>query len=805
MALLGNLVYRITADSQGFEKGIDSAKTKSEKFHGILGKATKILAGVGGALALVGGAAIKSASEFEQYTASFETMLGNADKAKKLLAEIQKFSAATPFQLSDLTQGAQTLLAFNIQAKDLMPTLKMLGDVSLGNKEKFSSLTLAFAQMSSTGRLMGQDLLQMINAGFNPLAVMAEKSGKSIGELKKQMEKGAISSADVTEAFKIATSEGGKFFNAMEKQSQTFAGRLSTLKDNVMLLAKDLGEMLLPIAGDLLETLMKLVKSITGNKELMEILSKSIKQVGDALIKILPVIMDLINAVLPLTEVLLEFNAELLDELMPVIKEFVSLFSTIMSAVIPVIKTFLDFIKVALEPLLIMLGAYFGAISDIVSIFVPLEEKTAKHINQLQKEVSTVNSLVNKYDDLKNKTILNEKEKEELRKTEEELIKVLPKSAIEFDNQGRIVSLNTDIIKKNQAEKIKLARNEQYEVTKNLKLQRRELDKNIAKRKYNIDELKKNRGETRALHEKELQQWEEEREAINRRYNQEIDKLNELDDELYNLQTGRKNYVDDYQTQSDTINAINDSQSKNFSENGNKIIEVVNKIREAQLYSIKHIKETDIASMEARAQAYEQWTSLVTSQMGDMFSALGEQLVVGGDLWLAFGKAGVTAVAAILDALGNEALAQAAVETAKAIAALAGIYTAALAPGHFAAAAAWGTAGAAAKIGAGIVRALASQIKLASGGFVLPNRGGTPVIMAEGGVGEFAVPDRANIWAAIADRISKNMNRPNNITNNNYNGVQGGVPLLVDGDQLTAHIQKKIDNRAILSSRRKPI
>ena len=120
-------------------------------------------------------------------------------------------------------------MSFGMSAEEAQKRMKQLGDISQGDAEKFKSLTLAFAQMSSTGKLTGQDLMQMINAGFNPLEEISRKTGKSIGELKDEMSKGAISADMVAEAFASATSEGGRFYGSMEAQSKTFSGQM--LKD----------------------------------------------------------------------------------------------------------------------------------------------------------------------------------------------------------------------------------------------------------------------------------------------------------------------------------------------------------------------------------------------------------------------------------------------------------------------------------------------------------------------------------------------------------------------------------------------
>lgn len=169
-------------------------------------------------------------SEMQSLEVSFTTLLGSADKAKELFSELKDFAVSTPMQMQDLAKGAQTLLSFGYEADKVMPILRAIGDISLGNSEKFNSLTLAFAQASSTGKLMGQDFLQMINAGFNPLSIIAEKTGKSIAELKEEMSAGAISSEMLSDAFLSATAEGGKYHGMLKSLSGTLQGSISNLQ-----------------------------------------------------------------------------------------------------------------------------------------------------------------------------------------------------------------------------------------------------------------------------------------------------------------------------------------------------------------------------------------------------------------------------------------------------------------------------------------------------------------------------------------------------------------------------------------------
>lgn len=209
---------------------------------------TAAITAVGGAITALGGIGLNYNKQMETYTSNFKVMLGDMESATRKVEELKEFAAKTPFEMSDLASATQTLLAFGIESEKTSDIMKMLGDVSLGNSEKFQSLALVFGQVSSQGKLMGQDLLQMINAGFNPLQVISERTGESVESLKEKMSKGQIGIEEVTQAFQWATEEGGKFFNGMDEGSKTLEGRISTLKDNAVAL---LGEVFLPISETL--------------------------------------------------------------------------------------------------------------------------------------------------------------------------------------------------------------------------------------------------------------------------------------------------------------------------------------------------------------------------------------------------------------------------------------------------------------------------------------------------------------------------------------------------------------------------
>jgi len=230
-----NSIRKATGEAANAGKKIGGAMTQAgDKIRKTTSNVAKLglaLAGAAASAALFKG--IKGAAQIEQMGIAFEVMTGSAEKGKKMLEDIREFGAQTPYEFPALAKGAQTLLTFGLSAESVLPTMRMLGDIAAGDANKMESLSVVFGQIASTGRLMGGDLLQLINAGFNPLQEISAKTGESMIALKKRMEDGLISFAEVEGAFKAATSEGGRFFGMTDRQSKTFNGVMSTLSDSV--------------------------------------------------------------------------------------------------------------------------------------------------------------------------------------------------------------------------------------------------------------------------------------------------------------------------------------------------------------------------------------------------------------------------------------------------------------------------------------------------------------------------------------------------------------------------------------------
>lgn len=205
----------------------------------------------------------------QSYLTNFKVMLGSEEQAAAKLAEIRKMAASTPFSLDDLTDGTQTLLQFGIAADDTTGVLQQLGDISLGNADKLQTLVRAYGKMSSAQKVTLENVNMMIDAGFNPLNQICTATGESMADLYKRISDGKVSFAELESAVASATSQGGQFYNGMLEASQTFSGRMSTLKDNVSALTGELTSGLFEALGELVVKVNEAAVSFLDDEEKM--------------------------------------------------------------------------------------------------------------------------------------------------------------------------------------------------------------------------------------------------------------------------------------------------------------------------------------------------------------------------------------------------------------------------------------------------------------------------------------------------------------------------------------------------------
>lgn len=228
---------------------------------------------VGGGILAFGGMALKAAGDLEATKMAFNTMLGSAEKANKLLGDLQDLALHSNFDLKGIQTSAKQLLAYGSTQEQVIPQLKMLGDVSaLLGQDKLPNLIMAFGQVETATKLTGNELRQFTEAGVPLIQALADQFKVSTDKIPDMVSKGVIKFKDVQAAFVSMTSEGGMFFGGMEKQAQTLQGRVSMLGDSWQKFLANEGSKLIEwakivvdaLAGFIDNTLPKIINGISS-------------------------------------------------------------------------------------------------------------------------------------------------------------------------------------------------------------------------------------------------------------------------------------------------------------------------------------------------------------------------------------------------------------------------------------------------------------------------------------------------------------------------------------------------------------
>lgn len=204
---------------------------------------------------------ISAGLDASKLRAEFATLTGDKSMGEALFGDLNKYIQDSIFG-TELFGSAKMLMGYGVSANEIIPILKQLGDVAMGDKEKMQGLAYAFGQVKAAGKLMGQEVLQMINAGFNPLQEISRTTGKSVAALRDEMSKGAISSQMVADAFKSATSQGGLFFGMLDSIGETPFGKLQAMQGNIEAAKQQLGEALLPALSDFMDASKPLIEAL---------------------------------------------------------------------------------------------------------------------------------------------------------------------------------------------------------------------------------------------------------------------------------------------------------------------------------------------------------------------------------------------------------------------------------------------------------------------------------------------------------------------------------------------------------------
>ena len=235
-------VKRLRDEYALYKKEAGETVDATDKMSFSFGKVLGVIGGVS-ALKQLGSEIIRVRGEFESMEASIRVLLGDeSDKLGDIMSQLKEYALISPLKTKDMAEALQMMMGFGLEAEESIRYLKAMGDISMGNTGHFKSLALAFSQMSAAGKLMGQDLNQMINAGFNPLMQISEQTGKSMSKLKDEMSKGAISAEMIQQAFIDATSEGGKFYGMAEEGAKTLNGQISMLEESIENAFNEIGQ-----------------------------------------------------------------------------------------------------------------------------------------------------------------------------------------------------------------------------------------------------------------------------------------------------------------------------------------------------------------------------------------------------------------------------------------------------------------------------------------------------------------------------------------------------------------------------------
>lgn len=285
MALkVGELFASLKLDSSQFDSGMSAARSRFSGLGGTLtGMAASIAASIGAAFSvgLVAKTGIGYNALMEQSAIAWETIAGDAKKAQDILKTLEQMGAETPFEFEGLDKASKMLYMAGFQGDKLYSTLRNVGDAVAavgGNQETLEGVSMALFQMSAKGKVSAEEMNQMAERGLPVWEIMGKAMGKSTQELMKMSEAGELLAKDALPA--LIDGLGKRFGGAMEKQSKTFNGMMSTMKDNLKMLA---GEITKP----LFESLKKIMP---GVNDMLSGLLDSIKKNGlkDAIMGMFP-------------------------------------------------------------------------------------------------------------------------------------------------------------------------------------------------------------------------------------------------------------------------------------------------------------------------------------------------------------------------------------------------------------------------------------------------------------------------------------------------------------------------------------
>ena len=250
MAKLKDLVVAIGANTTDFDKKLGKSMYKMRSF----GKNMKQLGqnmtrSVSLPILAVAGGAVKAASDLETLQTSFISLAGGAEQAGKLMSQINDFTAKTPFQIEQVGNAARQLIAAGTPIEGVNKRLQFLGDIAATSGSSIEEIASIFSKVQAKGKVELESLNQLAERGIPIFTALSEATGLPADALGA----GAVSVEQFNEVLSSFAKEGGFAAGAMERLSQTAAGKLSTALDNLKLAGADLVKSLMPVLKDVID------------------------------------------------------------------------------------------------------------------------------------------------------------------------------------------------------------------------------------------------------------------------------------------------------------------------------------------------------------------------------------------------------------------------------------------------------------------------------------------------------------------------------------------------------------------------
>jgi tape measure domain-containing protein len=257
MAKLGDLIVRIGADTRDLNKSLGrvqrNMRSMSSNFERLGQNMTRSLTLP---IAAFGAAAVKSAADMEQLETSFVSLTGGAEQAAMMMKQLNEFTAQTPFQIEAVANAARQLIASGTEVGDVNQQLKFLGDIAATSGNSIEEIAAIFAKVNAKGKVELENLNQLAERGIPIFDALAEATGLPADKLGA----GAVSVREFNEVLEGFAEQGGFAAGAMERMSETAAGRFSTAMDNMKLALASVGEKILPFVNKGLEQFTRLMQ-----------------------------------------------------------------------------------------------------------------------------------------------------------------------------------------------------------------------------------------------------------------------------------------------------------------------------------------------------------------------------------------------------------------------------------------------------------------------------------------------------------------------------------------------------------------